>query len=78
MLFFQLGSYVIHKKLEELGSGEIVKVDENGMYIRFASGERRFSEALVAPHLEVTRAAPVLPPPAAAARKRASKARKGS
>jgi hypothetical protein len=76
MLFFQVGSYVIHKKLEELGSGEIVQVDEAGMRIRFASGERLFSAALVAPHLEVTREAPVLPPPAAAARKRSSKARK--
>jgi len=78
MLFFQVGSYVIHKKLEELGSGEIVKVDETGMRIRFASGERLFSEALVAPHLEVTRESPVLSLPDATARKRPSKARKRS
>jgi hypothetical protein len=76
MLVFHVGSYVIHKKLEELGSGEIVKLDETGMRIRFASGERLFSEALVAPHLEVTREAPVLPLSAVTARKRSSKARK--
>jgi hypothetical protein len=75
-MLFLVGSYVIHKKLEELGSGEIVKVDEAGMRIRFASGERLFSETLVAPHLEVTREAPVLPAPAATSRKRPSKARK--
>lgn len=77
MLFFQVGSYVIHKKLEELGSGEIVKVDEAGLRIRFASGERLFSETLVAPHLQVTREVPVPPPPATPARK-PSKARKRS
>jgi hypothetical protein len=74
-MLFLVGSYVIHKKLEELGSGEIVKVDEAGVHIRFASGEKLFSEALVAPHLEVTREAPALPPPAATGRKRPSKAR---
>ena len=76
MLFFQVGSYVVHKKLEELGSGEIVKLDEVGIRIRFASGERLFSEALVAPHLQVTQEAPVLPPRPASGRKRPSKARK--
>ena len=75
MLFF-VGSYVVHKKLAELGAGEIVKLDEVGVRFGFASGERLFSEALVTPHLEFTLEAPVLPPSATTARKRSSKARK--
>jgi hypothetical protein len=71
-MFLLVGSYVVHKKLAELGSGEIVKVEEGGIRIRFASGERLFSEALVGPHLEVTSEAPI-PPPAPPGRKRAAK-----
>jgi hypothetical protein len=73
---FLVGSYVIHKQLAELGAGEIVSREEGRIRIRFASGERLFSEALVAPHLEVTREAPVAPAPAATGRKKATKPRK--
>ena len=74
-MFLLVGSYVIHKELAELGAGEIISREEGRIRIRFASGEKLFSEALVTPHLEVTREAPVLPAPAATGRKRATKAR---
>jgi len=73
---FLIGSYVIHKQLAELGAGEVVSREEGRIRIRFASGERLFSEELVAPHLEVTREAPVQPAPAATGRKKATKPRK--
>jgi hypothetical protein len=60
-MLFHVGSYVIHRKLTELGSGEIVKAEMGSFIIRFASGERRFSEALVGAHLEKTTVAPVYP-----------------
>ena len=58
---FHVGSYVIHRKLTELGSGEIMREEMGSFIIRFASGERRFSEALVLAHLEKTNEAPALP-----------------
>lgn len=75
-MFLLVGSYVVHKQLAELGAGEIVGREEGRIRIRFASGERLFSEDLVTPHLEVTREAPVVPTPAATGRKKATKARK--
>ena len=62
---FHVGSYVVHTKLAELGSGEIIKAEMGGISIRFASGIRNFSEAIVCAYLEKTLVAPVLPPPAA-------------
>ena len=59
---FLVGSYVVHRKLSELGSGEIMKAEMGTITIRFASGERRFSEAHLKQHLEKTNQAPVLPP----------------
>lgn len=70
---FIVGSYVVHKKLAELGSGEIIKTEMNTVSIRFASGVRNFSEALVVEHLERTHEAPVLPPAAAKRRAPAKK-----
>lgn len=57
---FYVGSYVIHRKLAELGSGEIISSELGSIIIRFASGDRRFSEELVGAHLEKTNVAPVL------------------
>lgn len=62
---FSVGSYVVHKKLAELGSGQITKSEMGTMTIQFASGLRNFSEAIVCAHLENTTEAPVLPPVAA-------------
>jgi hypothetical protein len=73
MMSFHIGSYVVHKKLAELGSGEIIKAEMGAISIRFASGVRNFSEAHVGKHLEKTTEAPVLPPPVA---KRKSAAKK--
>jgi hypothetical protein len=56
------GSYVTHAKLPELGSGEILSIDNGRIGIRFASGQRNFMYDLVAPHLTVTSEAPARPP----------------
>jgi hypothetical protein len=72
---FHIGSYVVHKKLDELGSGEIIKSDLGTVSIRFASGVRNFSEAIVGAFLEKTTTAPVMPPPATK-RKAAAKKKK--
>ena len=74
-MFFHVGSYVVHKKLAELGPGEVVKVEMGAIRIRFASGERNFLESLASKHLEVTSEPPVVPP-SAAGRKRAATAKK--
>jgi hypothetical protein len=74
LMLLLVGSYVIHKKLAELGSGEIIKAEMGGISIRFASGVRNFSEAHVTQYLERTSEAPNLPP-AAAPKKRAAKKR---
>jgi hypothetical protein len=71
---FHIGSYVVHKKLDELGSGEIIKSDLGTVSIRFASGVRNFSEAIVGAFLEKTTTAPVMPPPTK--RKAAAKKKK--
>ena len=62
-MLFHFGTYVVHKKLAELGSGEIIKAELGAITIRFASGTRNFSESHVGKHLETTSEAPVLPPP---------------
>ena len=67
---YRVGSYVIHKKMQELGSGEVVMVEKGAIRIRFASGERSFAELQADPHLEVTSEAPAAAPEPAA-RKRA-------
>jgi hypothetical protein len=68
---FHIGSYVVHKKLAELGSGEIIKAEMSTISIRFASGIRNFSESHVGVHLEKTTVAPILPPPAATRKRKA-------
>ena len=55
----RVGVYVTHAKMPDLGSGEIVAVDDQRVVIRFASGERHFVYALVEPHLNATSEAPV-------------------
>jgi hypothetical protein len=62
---FGVGCYVVHKKLAELGSGEITKSEMGTISIRFASGVRNFSESIVGAFLEKTSEAPVRPPVAA-------------
>jgi hypothetical protein len=65
------GSYVTHAKMPELGSGEILSIDNGRIGIRFATGQRNFMYDLVAPHLTVTSEAPAKLPQKG---KRASKA----
>jgi hypothetical protein len=72
---FHVGSYVVHRKLIELGSGEIMKMEMGGITIRFASGTRNFSEVHVTQHLEKTTEAPAAPPPAAPRKRAPSKKR---
>jgi hypothetical protein len=64
------GSYVTHAKLPELGSGEILSIENGRIGIRFASGQKNFMYDLVAPHLTTTTEAPLRPPSKS---KRASK-----
>jgi hypothetical protein len=73
MMTFHVGCYVVHKKLSELGAGEITKAEMGMISIRFASGVRNFSEAIVGAFLENTNEAPAAPP-AAAKRKAVKKA----
>ena len=71
MSAYEPGSYVVHAKLPDLGSGEILSLDKGTLRIRFASGERAFIADVVGPHLVVTAEAPARPAPT----KRASKAK---
>jgi hypothetical protein len=66
------GSYVTHAKLPELGSGEVLSVEDGKIGIRFASGDRKFMYDLVEEHLTITSVAPIRPP--ARSTKRATKA----
>ena len=68
------GSYVVHAKLPELGSGEVISFDQGKIGIRFASGLRNFMYDLVAPHLTITSEPPVPAPKAKRAKKAAPKA----
>ena len=61
MTISEPGSYVIHTKLPELGSGELIASENGRVRIRFASGTRDFLWRLVASHLTATDVAPVLP-----------------
>jgi hypothetical protein len=70
----RVGSYVTHLKMPDLGTGEIVAVDDTRVVIRFASGQRNFVYALVEKHLNVTTEAPPLPA-SKPARTRAAKKR---
>jgi hypothetical protein len=72
---FEIGSYVMHSKMPELGSGEILAAEKGAVRIRFASGDRNFIWHLVAAHLEITLEAPA-PPPKAARRTRKAAAPK--
>lgn len=71
MSAYEPGSYVVHAKLPDLGSGEILSNEKGTLRIRFASGERAFIADVVGPHLVVTAEAPARPAPT----KRASKAK---
>jgi hypothetical protein len=64
MIAIETGSYVVHAKLPELGTGEVLAAEKGAVRIRFASGERNFSIDFVAPHLTVTAEAPPKPQPA--------------
>jgi len=71
----QIGSYVTHAKMPELGAGEILTSDKGAVRIRFASGERNFIWDMVAGHLTVTTEAPA-PPPKASKRARKTPAKR--
>ncbi len=63
MFAIETGSYVVHAKMPELGTGEVLAAEKGAVRIRFASGERSFSMDFVAPHLTVTAEAPAKPLP---------------
>lgn len=68
MSSLEIGSYVTHTKLPELGAGEILASEREGaIRIRFASGERNFIWELVAAHLRITDEIPA--PPTGSARR---------
>jgi hypothetical protein len=73
MSVLELGSYVTHAKLPELGTGEVLSAEKGQIRIRFASGERNFLVHLVVQHLAATDEAPPRPPPKTAKRVRAPK-----
>jgi hypothetical protein len=68
----QVGSYVTHAKLPDLGSGEILAMEKGAIRIRFVSGERSFDGGLAAAFLETTLEIPIFPKKRTS--KRASKA----
>ncbi len=73
-MHIETGCYVVHAKLPELGTGEVMAAEKGCLRIRFASGERNFNIDFVAPHLTVTTEAPAKPTPA----KRKSRAKASS
>ena len=75
MFHIEPGSYVVHAKLPELGTGEIIASEKGCMRIRFASGERNFNIEFVVPHLSVTAEAPAKPAPAMRKAKAKSKSK---
>jgi len=72
------GSFVIHAKLAELGSGEIISIDKGAMRVRFASGERTFLTSAVEQYLTVTFEAPVEAPRVKAPKAKRKATTKGS
>lgn len=74
-MIFIPGSYVKHSKMLDLGSGEIMSLEEGKVRIRFASGERSFLYDRVVEYLTVTVEA-VPAPPAKAKKKAAAKTKK--
>jgi hypothetical protein len=75
MFSFETGSYVVHARLPELGTGEVLAAEKGCVRIRFASGERNFNVDFVARHLTVTAEAPAKPTPTKAKSKAKSKAK---
>ncbi len=66
------GAFVVHAKLADLGSGEVLSADKGALKVRFASGERSFVTDMVAQYLTVTVEGPA--PRATAKAKRVKKA----
>ena len=75
MFHLEAGSYVVHARLPELGTGEILGSEKGCVRIRFASGERNFNVDFVSPHLSVTQEAPAKPTPSKLKAKAKNKAR---
>ncbi|HEX5657239.1 MAG TPA: hypothetical protein VFX59_08585 [Polyangiales bacterium] len=69
---FEAGSFVVHAKLPDLGSGEILSNDKGTVRIRFASGERAFAIEKAEAHLAVTQEAPAPPENKRAKKKKAA------
>lgn len=55
------GSYVTHAKLPELGSGEVLSLQNDKVLIRFASGERCFQLVVAQRHFSSSTEAPAAP-----------------
>ena len=66
------GSYVTHSKLPELGSGEVLSLQNDKVLIRFASGERSFQIVIAGRFFSSSTEAPAAP----AKKSRATKATK--
>jgi hypothetical protein len=75
MFAIEAGSYVVHAKLPELGTGEILASEKGSVRIRFASGERSFSVDFASPHLSITAEAPAKPTPVKAKAKARAKSK---
>ena len=48
---YELGAFVCHDKLPELGNGEVVACDKGTVRVRFATGEKTFLVELAAQYL---------------------------
>jgi hypothetical protein len=76
MSTLQIGSYVTHNKLQDLGSGEILSLEKGTVRIRFASGDRSFLGHLVESYLVTALEGPVMLAQKAAKRAKAKAAKK--
>ena len=73
MSTFQLGCFVTHQKLPELGAGEVIASEKGALRIRFAGGERSFSEEIAQHHLTITMEGPPPAPAKKAAKRKSTK-----
>jgi hypothetical protein len=58
------GAFVVHAKLSELGSAEVLSDEKGTLRLRFACGERSFLTEFTSQHLSVVVAGPAPRPPA--------------
>ena len=61
---YELGAFVSHDKLPELGNGEVVACEKGTVRVRFATAEKTFLVELVAQHLSPSAEGPKARPKA--------------